>query len=154
VDGPYLIFRTAWVYSLRRDSFVTKVLRWARENETLRIVDDQISNPTWARMLAEITALLIARGGDNFLSWLADRKGLYHLAGSGYASRLEWAKVILDLDPKRCEQTLREIRPASTSEFPTPTRRPLFSVLDCAHFQTTFGLQLPNWKYSLQLALV
>ena len=62
--GVYLILRTAWVYSTRRDSFVSKVLKWARQNETLRIVDDQISNPTCARMLAEITALLLAHGTD------------------------------------------------------------------------------------------
>ena len=62
VGGVYFILRTAWVYSTRRDSFVSKVLQWSRQSETLRIVDDQISNPTWARMLAEITALILARG--------------------------------------------------------------------------------------------
>ncbi|MDY6873992.1 MAG: dTDP-4-dehydrorhamnose reductase, partial [Chloroflexota bacterium] len=62
VDGAYLIFRTSWVYSLRRPCFVTKVLKWAREQETLRIVDDQISSPTWARTLAEATAQVIAKG--------------------------------------------------------------------------------------------
>ena len=83
-----LISRTASVYSLRRDNFVTKVLQWARQNRTLRIVNDKISNPTWARMLAETTALLLARGGD-ILPWLTERKGLYYLAGSGYASQLD-----------------------------------------------------------------
>ena len=80
IDGAYLILRTAWVYSLRRDSFVTKVLQWARQNETLRIVNDQISNPTWARMLAEITGLMLARGVES----LIERKGLYHLASRGF----------------------------------------------------------------------
>ncbi len=54
--GAYLILRTSWVYSLRGNSFVNKVLGWARKNNTLRVVDDQVSSPTWARMLAEITA--------------------------------------------------------------------------------------------------
>jgi dTDP-4-dehydrorhamnose reductase len=62
VGGAYLIFRTSWVYSLRRPCFVTKVLKWAREQETLHIVDDQISSPTWARALAEATAQIIAQG--------------------------------------------------------------------------------------------
>jgi dTDP-4-dehydrorhamnose reductase len=70
----------------------------ARQNETLRIVDDQISNPTWARMLAETTALLIARGGNNLNAYLQERPGLYHLAGDSYTSRLDWATAILSLD--------------------------------------------------------
>ena len=56
VGGTYLIFRTSWVYSLRRPCFVTKVLEWAKTQEVLHIVDDQISSPTWARTLAEATA--------------------------------------------------------------------------------------------------
>ncbi len=91
VGGDYLIFRTAWVYSLRRDSFVSKVLEWARKNETLRVVDDQVSNPTWARMLAEITAQVLAHG----IGYLRERTGLYHLAGAGHASRYTWAQEIL-----------------------------------------------------------
>jgi len=153
VDGNYLIFRTAWVYSLRRDSFVSKVLGWGRKNETLRIVDDQISNPTWARMLAETTALILARAGDNFLPWLADRKGLYHLAGSGFASRLEWAKAILKLDPKAHEQITKDLVPAATAEFPTPATRPLFSALNCNHFSYTFGITMPDWCDALRLAI-
>jgi len=153
VDGAYLILRTAWVYSLRRDSFVSKVLGWARKNETLRVVDDQISNPTWARMLAEISALLIARAGVDFLPWLAERKGLYHLAGDGFASRFEWAKDILKLDPKTEEQVTKELVPAATVEFPTPAKRPLFSAVDCTKFKSTFGLQLPAWKQTLAIAM-
>jgi dTDP-4-dehydrorhamnose reductase len=153
VDSAYLILRTAWVYSLRRDSFVSKVLGWVRKNETLRIVDDQISNPTWARMLAEATSLLLARAGDDFLPWLAERKGLYHLAGDGYASRYEWAKQILALDPSPRQQLARRLLPAATTKFPTPAKRPLFSALDCVKFRSTFGLQLPDWKQALVLAV-
>jgi len=153
VDGKSLIFRTAWVYSLRRDSFVSKVLGWARKNETLRIVDDQISNPTWARVLAETTALILARAGDNFLPWLAERKGLYHLAGSGFTSRFEWAQAILQNNPDREEQMTTEIRPSLTSDFPTAAQRPLFSALDCSKFEQTFALHLPDWEVALKLAL-
>src|SRR5512140_631189 len=76
VDGAYLILRTAWVYSLAGSSFVGKVLQWSRQNDILRIVDDQVSNPTWARMLAEVTAQVLAQGGDS----IREHKGLYHLA--------------------------------------------------------------------------
>ncbi len=69
--GEYLIFRTAWVYSLRSKSFINKVLGWARKHESLRVVDDQISSPTWARMLAEISALVLSGGGIiSMLPWI------------------------------------------------------------------------------------
>jgi len=149
VGAPYLILRTSWVYSLRADSFVNKVLRWAREQETLRVVSDQVGSPTWARMLAEVTGLVLARG----VEYVEERKGLYHLAGGGYASRFEWAKAILDLEPRRDEQIVKKILPASTSDFPTPARRPSFPALDCSSFERCFGLSLPGWQDSLRLAM-
>ncbi|MBL8063919.1 MAG: dTDP-4-dehydrorhamnose reductase [Anaerolineales bacterium] len=149
VDGNYLILRTAWVYSNRRDSFVSKVLQWSRQNEVLKVVDDQVSNPTWARMLAEVTGLLLARGTE----YIKDHKGLYHLAGSGYASRLDWAREILKLDNNPQEQKTRETMPASTKDFPTPATRPLFSALDCSKFEQSFNIRLPSWKLALKLAM-
>jgi dTDP-4-dehydrorhamnose reductase len=149
----FLILRTSWVYSLRRDSFVTKVLSWARQQETLKVVSDQVSNPTWARQLAEITAQLLAQANTHPAGWLAERGGLYHLAGSGYASRLEWAEAILRLDPRREEQVARQVLPALTADFPTPAQRPLFSALNCDHFTRVFSLRLPTWQDALALAL-
>lgn len=153
VSGSFLILRTAWVYSLRRDSFVTKVLQWSREQPSLRVVADQVSNPTWARMLAEITAQLLARAGDHPVEWLGERRGLYHLAGDGYASRLEWTQAVLRLDPRPQQQATREVLPARTAEFPTPAQRPLFSALDCQRFTHVFGLRLPGWEDALRLAM-
>ncbi len=149
VGGAYLILRTAWVYSLRTDSFVSKVLGWARENETLRVVDDQISNPTWARSLAEVTAQILACGD----AYLRERSGLYHLAGGGYASRYKWAQEILKLDSRKREQVVKQLLPVPTSAFPTHARRPLFSALDCGKFKKIFKMQLPDWKQSLALAM-
>ncbi|OGO28042.1 MAG: dTDP-4-dehydrorhamnose reductase [Chloroflexi bacterium RBG_16_52_11] len=153
VGGNYLILRTSWVYSLRRDSFVTKVLQWSRQRAVLRIVSDQIGNPTWSRMLAEATSILLVKGGEGWLDWLKEKRGLYHLAGSGYASRLEWAQAILKEDPRREEQVTREIQPALTADFPTPAQRPLFSALNCDLFTRTFGARLPDWQYGLQMAM-
>jgi len=147
--GAYLILRTSWVYSLRGDSFVTKMLRWAREQEVVRVVNDQVASPTWARLLAEVVAQLIAGG----IGRLHRRIGLYHLAGTGSASRFQWAESILSLDPHPEEQRRREIVPASSAEFPAPARRPAFSALDCEQFASVFGLSLPGWRQSLQLAL-
>ena len=153
IGGFYLIFRTSWVYSLRRDSFVTKVLQWSRTNQTLKIVSDQVSSPTWSRMLAEVNAYLLIKGGDRPMAWLHDRVGLYHLAGAGSVSRFEWAQAVLKLDPRPSEQVTREILPARTDDFPTPAKRPLHTALDCSHFTETFGLQLPDWQTALQLAM-
>jgi dTDP-4-dehydrorhamnose reductase len=151
--GAYLILRTSWVYSLRRDSFVTKVLKWSRGQTKLRIVSDQVGNPTWCRMLAETTAQLLAQAGPDPAPWLNERRGLYHLAGSGKASRFEWARAILTYDPRREEQVVQELLPAKTSDFPTPARRPLHSALDCKCFESTFGLRLPPWEEALRLAI-
>jgi dTDP-4-dehydrorhamnose reductase len=145
----YLILRTSWVYSTNRSSFVTKVLEWARKQEVLSIVSDQFSNPTWARTLADITFQLLGKG----IHCLSEHNGLYHVAGDGYASRLDWAKKIIELDPNKHEQKVREIRPALTSDFPTPAERPLFSALDCSLFQSTFDLRLPKWEEALKLAM-
>jgi dTDP-4-dehydrorhamnose reductase len=155
VGGAYLILRTSWVFSLRRDSFVIKVLEWARQNPRLRIVSDQIGNPTWARMLAEALAQLLAvqQSGGEAAAWFRERRGIYHLAGSGFTSRLEWARTILRLDPHQEEQLAKEILPARTSDYPTPAQRPLFSALDCQKFTDVFGLRLPDWEDALSLAM-
>jgi dTDP-4-dehydrorhamnose reductase len=138
---------------LRRESFVTKVLGWARTQSELRIVDDQVSNPTWCRTLAGATALLLARSGRNPFGWINERRGLYHLAGNGFASRLEWTKMILEFDPQREQQVVSSIEAAKTSEYPTPAERPLFSALNCESFTETFSIRLPDWQDALELAM-
>jgi dTDP-4-dehydrorhamnose reductase len=153
VGGAYLVLRTSWVYSLRCDSFVTKVLGWARKQENLYVVNDQIGNPTWARMLAEVTALVCAKADNDLFGWLTNRQGIYHLAGNGSASRLDWAHVILELDPNRNEQTVKKILPALTSDYPTPAQRPLFSALNCERFLSSFHINLPDWKEALGFAM-
>jgi len=154
VGGAYLIFRTSWLYSLRSGGFVRKVLGWARTNETLRIVSDQVGSPTWVRMLAEATVQVLARAGEKPLGWISDRSGLYHLGGEGVVSRLDWAKAVLKYDPNSGEQVVRKILPAKTSEFPTPAKRPFYTPLNCDLFAITFGLRLPNWEEALRMAMV
>ena len=114
VDGVYLILRTSWVYSLRRDSFVTKVLGWARQNRTLRVVTDQVSNPTWARMLAETTALLLARSGPD---------AYYMDQGAARALSFGW---------ERLRQQVR-MGSSHSSARPTPRRA------DCGRAPTGFN---------------
>ena len=149
--GIALTFRTSWVYSLRVGGFVNKVLTWARQQEVMRIVDDQIGSPTWARMLAEATAQVIARGGDDPLGHLRQHSGIYHVAGAGAASRFEWAREVIARDPKKEEQSVKQLLPAKSIEFPNLARRPVYSALDCSLFTQTFKLPLPDWKESIQL---
>lgn len=149
VGGAYWIFRTSWVYSLRRDSFVTKVLEWARKHPTLRIVADQTGSPTSARMLAHLTALAIARVGVS-PGAMREHAGLYNLAGSGSASRFEWAQAILANDPNPDQQIVKELLPALSTDFPTPALRPRFSTLDCAKFEREFCLTIPLWSSTLK----
>jgi dTDP-4-dehydrorhamnose reductase len=154
VDGAYLIFRTSWVYSLRRPCFVTKVLQWARENETLRIVDDQISSPTWARTLAEATGQIIAQGRGEKVAYIREKRGLYHLAGGGFCSRYEWAMAILAHDPNKEHQRVEATRPAKSADFSTQAERPLVSALNCDQIKRNFDIHPINWNQALQLALI
>ena len=153
VGDGYLILRTSWVYSMRGNTFVNKFLAWARSNETLRVVDDQISNPTWARDLAEATVSLISAHRDNLRNVMKERSGIYHIAGSGHVSRYEWARQILSNASHQTDILAQAIEPVSSDAFPLPAARPLFSALDCSKFEKTFGIYLPDWKDSLQIAM-
>jgi dTDP-4-dehydrorhamnose reductase len=151
--GANLVFRTAWVYSLRGNNFVTKVLRWARTQPELRVVNDQVGNPTWARALAEVSAQLVAKAGLAPLPWLSERSGLYHLAGRGIASRYEMAQVILQVAQAASPLAATKILPARTDDFPSNAVRPKYSALECSRFERVFSLRLPDWKVALRLAL-
>ena len=84
---------------------------------------------------------------------MAERKGVYHLAGSGFTSRFTWAERILNLDPHAQKQVIKELLPAATVDFPMPAARPLFSALDCTCFKNTLGLGLPAWEAGLRYAM-
>lgn len=104
-------------------------------------------------MLAEITAQMLAGGRRDTRSWVEKRKGLYHLAGNGSASRFEWAQAILKFDPRREEQVMEELLPVKTSNFPTPATRPSNTALSSERFSQVFGLIGPQWEDSLRLAM-
>ena len=153
VGGGHVILRTSWVYSLRGDSFVTKILAWSRKQETLKVVSDQVGSPTWARMLAETISAMLAHSLPDPQNYFLERRGIYHLGGAGSVSRLDFAKAILRLDPNPGEQATRRLEPALTADFPTPACRPLVTPLDCTRFEQVFGFHLPGWEESLNLAL-
>ena len=151
VGDNYLILRTSWVYSTRRPCFVTKVLEWAKTKTELRVVDDQVSTPTWARSLAEASAQVIAQGKSDPLAYLKENRGLYHLTDGGFCSRFEWAREIIRLAGLSERVT---VQPAKSIEFPTPAVRPEFSVLNCDVIKRKFtNVHLLNWKEVLSIAM-
>ncbi|NOH04664.1 MAG: dTDP-4-dehydrorhamnose reductase [Chloroflexi bacterium] len=151
--GVHVILRTSWVYSVGGGGFVSKILSWARKQETMRIVTDQVGSPTWARMLAEASAVMVARSQPSVRGFFSERCGIYHLGGSGTVSRFDFTKAVLELDPNPEEQIVKRILPALTVEFPSPARRPLVTPLDCSRFERVFGVRLPVWDETLRLAM-
>jgi len=140
----YLIFRTAWVYGARGANFLRTMLRLAKERPELRIVSDQIGAPTWSRMIAEGTAHSIARAADN----PAGYSGVYHLTAGGETSWFGFTQAIFDLFNPQPRPTLI---PITTDQYPTPAKRPAYSVLSNDKFARVFGARLPDWKRQLEL---
>jgi dTDP-4-dehydrorhamnose reductase len=145
--APALVFRTSWVYGARGANFLLTMLRLFKEKDELRIVDDQIGSPTWSRMLAEMTALVLYRVLRGDLD-LKESGGLYHLTGSGQVSWFGFASAILARSGGDCR-----LIPIPSSDYPAPAKRPAYSVLDNSKFQQTFGLYMPDWRESLDQCL-
>jgi dTDP-4-dehydrorhamnose reductase len=148
--GKHLIFRLCWVYGARGQNFMLTMTRLAREREKLRVVNDQIGCPTWSRMIAETTTLALRQALA--ASDPAAYTGVYHLASSGTTSWHGFAQAIINLMPadgKKCTQ----VEPITSAEYPTPTKRPAYSVLGCDKLERIFGLRLPNWHDSLKHVL-
>ena len=142
-----LIFRTSWVYGARGANFLLTMLRLLRERDELRVVDDQIGSPTWSRMLAEMTAMILYRVLRGELD-LDEVGGLYHLTGSGQVSWYGFASAILEASGLESS-----LIPIPSTEYPAPAKRPLYSVLDNRRFRETFGLAMPDWRMSLEQCL-
>ena len=127
----FYLLRVSWVFGEGENSFVNKLLGWMESNKSLKIVDDQVSSPTYTEDLVSGTLALIKTG----------RYGLYHMSNSGQCSRHEWAKFIagaMNWDG--------EIMPAKSSDFPSPAKRPAYSVLDNFPIEETIGFRLPDWQ--------
>jgi dTDP-4-dehydrorhamnose reductase len=148
--ADHLIFRLCWVYGARGQNFMLTMQRLAREREKLRVVGDQFGCPTWSRMIAETTALALKQslaGADH-----SGFNGEYHLAAGGQTNWQEFASRIIEWMPE-AERKCRAVEKITTAEYPTPAKRPAYSVLDCGKLQKTFGLRLPDWEASLRQVL-
>ncbi|HEX6050837.1 MAG TPA: dTDP-4-dehydrorhamnose reductase [Gemmatimonadaceae bacterium] len=150
VGTPHLVIRTSWVYSRTGAGFVATFLRNAREDETIRVVSDQVGSPTWSRSLARATTAIVRslRSGIGFHLPESDW-GVYHLGGSGAASRLEIAREILEiLAPERADGA-PTIVPVSAAEFAAVAPRPGYSALANTRTERRFGVTLPPWREEL-----
>lgn len=137
----YMIFRTAWLYSLTGRNFFLTMADLTASKPMLKVVYDQVGTPTYAADLAFLIAHIIE---ENKL----DRTGLYHYTNEGVCSWYDFTKEINDLLGHTCN-----VMPCRTEEFPTPAARPHYSVLEKKKVRETFGLEIPHWKESLRLAV-
>lgn len=143
---PHLILRTSWVYGMRGKNFLLTMLRLARERDELRIVCDQHGAPTWSRTIADTTALVLAQACMGGGAWWKDHGGTYHLSSQGRTSWCGFTEAIVEAAQLPCRVT-----PITSSEYPTPARRPLNSVLDSSKMMSL--CRLPQWRDALKLCL-
>jgi dTDP-4-dehydrorhamnose reductase len=128
-----LIARTSWLYGHGGAHFPGKVLEWAAGGGPLRMVTDRMGSPTYAEDLAVCLQQLADRGAV----------GLFHLGGTGCATRFEWAQETLSLAGVDVQ-----VLPASSAEFPLPAERPMDTCLDCGK-AAALGVHLPPWQDGL-----
>lgn len=127
----FYLIRTSWVFGAGNENFVTKLIGWARDRRELKVATDQVSSPTYTMDLARATLTLLKTG----------RGGLYHVSNSGWCSRYEWARFILE----QCGWDGR-LLPAKSADFPSPAARPPFSALDNHPYSSLAGGELPGWQ--------
>lgn len=148
--GAHLILRTSWVYAARGRNFALTMLRLAREREVLSIVNDQVGAPTSAPAIASgVSDILRSFSARDLRGESEAASGVYNLTAAGSTTWYEFAKEILAADPRRFEQIVRDVRPVTTSDYPTAARRPAYSVLDNAKIASRFGVRLANWPAQL-----
>lgn len=154
VGVPHLIFRTSWVYGPRGNTFLRTTLDTVAAGKPLRAINDQRGAPTWSRMVAEATALVLAQtGATQRPDALEDYGGTYHLAAAGEATWFEFARAILQRASEPLRTRAAQITPVATRVSPAKARRPANALLDCSKFTETFGFALPDWRESLDLVM-
>ncbi|WP_287130165.1 dTDP-4-dehydrorhamnose reductase [Candidatus Cyanaurora vandensis] len=145
---PHLILRTSWVYGRRGKNFLLTILRLARERTELKIVADQVGIPTPSNFLAQTTTQILQQSQGDPAGFLQTQGGLYHLTCTGVTTWYDFTRAILSQtqDPERQVQT---VYPITTDQYPTPARRPAYSVLNTERIQAQFGFTLPTWQEAL-----
>ncbi len=144
----HFILRTAWVYgTFGKSNFVKTMLRLGAEREEIRVVADQIGSPTWAKDIADAIARILPQIAPEIA-------GIYHYTNSGVASWYDFAVTIFE-EARQVGFPLKvqRIIPITTAEYPTPARRPSYSVLSCAKISTVSENYPPHWRQALRQML-
>jgi dTDP-4-dehydrorhamnose reductase len=136
-----LIIRTSWVYSSFGNNFVKTMIRLGNDRDELSIIFDQIGSPTYARDLAKAILDIVQQNPSNF-------KGIYHYSNEGVCSWFDFAQAIFELEGIDCKTS-----PIETKDYPTPAKRPHFSLLNKNKIKATFALEIPYWRDSLKTCL-
>jgi dTDP-4-dehydrorhamnose reductase len=144
----HLILRTAWVYAARGGNFLKTMLRLANTRDSLRVVADQIGAPTWSRHIADATAALLLRAGAQ-----QQIRDTLHLTAAGQTSWHGFAEAVIARGAALGLCRAVPVAPISTAEYPTPARRPAYSVLDGERLASVYGLQLPDWSVGVEACL-
>jgi len=145
----HAILRTAWVYSPFSRNFLCTMLKIAETREEVRIVDDQIGNPTSA---IDIADAVIAVGQNLLTSSDPALRGIFHMAGTGATSWADFADAIFKISAANGGPSAKVIR-IPASEYPTPARRPVNSRLDCSKMHKCHGIVMPDWQASTEYVI-
>ena len=133
----YFIIRTSWVYSQFGNNFMKTMLRLASQRNSLSVVNDQIGTPTNAVDLAEALIKIINSGKNDF--------GIYNFSNEGQCSWYDFAKKIFEINSININ-----LQPIPTSSFPTPAKRPGYSVLDKSKIKSVFGIEISDWQENIE----
>lgn len=136
-----MIVRTSWVYSEYGHNFVKTMVRLGREREELNVINDQIGSPTYA---ADIAKFILSNLQQ--MSWSGVK--IYNFSNEGVCSWYDFAQAIMELKNIPCK-----INPIPSSQYPTPAKRPHYSVLDKSQTVADFGVKIPYWRDSLKVCL-
>lgn len=132
-----IIIRTSWVYSRHGKNFVKTMLHLMDSRDEIKVVADQTGAPTWTADLATAIMKIIMQG--------ADKPGIYHYSNKGSITWYEFAVAIREIAGKRCR-----IQPIPSSGYPTPAKRPAFSLLNTGKIEATYAITIPEWRESLE----
>ena len=140
-----VVIRTSWLYSAFGNNFVKTMLRVGSERGELNVVFDQVGTPTYAADLAGAILSIVGKAENQPDSFMP---GIYHFSNEGVASWYDFAKAIFELAGENVK-----VNPVRSDQFPTPAKRPNFSVLDKLKIKNTFEIEIPYWKDSLKICL-
>lgn len=150
VGVSHLLFRVSWVHGVHGANFVKTMLRLAAERRELSIVNDQVGAPTSARVIADITAQVIAQTHRNLVSEWKERGGTIHLVCQGETNWHEYAGEIFRQARERgLSLAIQTLKAIPSSDYPVPATRPLNSRMSCQRLSERFGLRPPTWQTAL-----